>query len=158
MLYIHWNNIANLFIYLRILIASIHSPQTDYTITATQFIFRKFKINIMICSLLSFKTKQKITQFQKGEANNQPPSNQNAKSSQSTFRAELAITFLINTFCNKCVDQKYSRKFCVTKLDCKPKAYLKSCKRSAAQHSTIPQTAPPTRTQKVCKAHFVQKK
>lgn len=59
-LYIHWNNIANLFIYLRIVIASIHSPQTDYTITATQFIFRKFKINIMICSLLSLKTKQKI--------------------------------------------------------------------------------------------------
>ena len=27
---------------------------------------------------------------------------------------------------------KFSRKFCETKLDCKPKAYLKSCKRSAA--------------------------
>lgn len=58
-LYIHWNNIANLLIYFRILIALIHSPQTDHTITATRFIFRKiFKINIMICSLLSFKTKQ----------------------------------------------------------------------------------------------------
>lgn len=58
-LYIHWDNIANLLIYFSILLAFIHSPQTDHTITATQFIFRKFKINIMICSLLSFKTKQK---------------------------------------------------------------------------------------------------
>lgn len=41
-LYIHWNNIANLLIYSRILIAFIHSPRTDHTITATQFIFRKF--------------------------------------------------------------------------------------------------------------------
>lgn len=59
-LYIHWNNIANLLIDFRILITFIHSPQTNHTITATQFIFRKFKVNIMICSLLSFKTKQKI--------------------------------------------------------------------------------------------------
>lgn len=59
MLYIHWNNIANLSIGFRILIAFIRSPQTNHTITATRFILGKFKVNTMICSLLSFKTKQK---------------------------------------------------------------------------------------------------
>lgn len=63
-LYIHWNNIANLLIQFRILIAFIHSPQTDHTITATQFISRKIlKINIMICSLLSFKINKKSYLF-----------------------------------------------------------------------------------------------
>lgn len=56
-LYIHWNNKANLLIDFRIVIAFVHSSQTNHTITATQFIFIKFKIHIMICSLLLFKTK-----------------------------------------------------------------------------------------------------
>lgn len=60
MLYIHWNNIASLSIGFRIVIAFIRSPQTNHTITATQFILGKFKINTMICSLLSFKTNKKL--------------------------------------------------------------------------------------------------
>lgn len=61
MLYIRWNKIANLSIGFRIFIAFIRSPQTNHTITATQFILGKF--NTMICSLLSFKTKQKSYLF-----------------------------------------------------------------------------------------------
>ena len=38
----------------------------------------------------------------------------------------------IHNECRKGVADEFSCKFCVTKLDCKPKAYLKPCKRSAA--------------------------
>ena len=103
---------------------------------------------------LKFSLRQKKSLKKTSTSSNQPLFYPNEKSLQ---RYDKCRTCLKKNFfkrnCKKCVDWKYSRKFCVTKLDCKPKAYLKSCKRSAALTSrgNFSREHFSTQTKKVCK-------
>ena len=52
----------------------------------------------------------------------------------TNYKREVCNTHLVQKkgLCNDIYERTYLGKFCETKLDCKPKAYLKPCKCNAA--------------------------